>query len=91
MRLLTGYTPGTAAHQVSPRTDPAPGRGRGRPAEKRIGIHPKARAGWGMPAEVHEYPPEGAGGEGADRERMDTTGEGAGGVGAAGRSARVSL
>ena len=47
-RLSTGSTPDTAAHQVSPRTDPAPGRGRGRSAEGAGGAGAAGEKGMGI-------------------------------------------
>ena len=55
-----GEEPDTAAHRVSPRTDPALRRGRGRSAA--------GAGGEGMPAEGYGYPCEGAGGEGVPAE-----------------------
>ncbi len=49
IRFPAGSTPGTAAHLISPRTDPAPGGGGGGA--------PEARAGWGRPAEEYGYSP----------------------------------
>ena len=71
-----GEEPDTTAHQVSPRTDPAPRVGRGRSAagaggvgeagEKCIGsLPPKAWVGWELPAEACGYPCEGTSGVGA--------------------------
>ena len=65
-----GEEPDTTAHQVSPRTDPAPtGGGGGAPqarvgwgCRKSTGIPKEARAGRGLPAEAYGYPCEGAGG-----------------------------
>jgi len=48
IRFPAGSTPGTAAHLISPRTDPAPGRGRGRSAE--------GAGGEGAAGEVSGYP-----------------------------------
>jgi len=58
IRWPTGSTPDTASHQVSPRTDPAPGRGRGRSAAGAGGAGAAGRSvcltsrrrGQGMPA-----------------------------------------
>ena len=65
-RRPTGYTPDTAAHQVSPRTDPAPRWGRGRSAAGAGGVGVAGRsvrvsfaAGAGrvgVPAGVYGYP-----------------------------------
>ena len=98
-RLSTGSTPDTAAHQVSPRTDPAPRWGRGRSAAGAGGV--------GLPAEGYGYPPakarvgrgcrqkgmgilcrrHGWGGD-AGRSARVSPAEGTGGVGAAGRKER---
>ena len=58
-----GEEPDTAAHLISPRTDPAPAAGAGEERRRRgwgggcrqkcTGIPVKARARWGLPAEVH--------------------------------------
>ncbi len=66
IRLPAGSTPDTASHQVSPRTDPAPGRGRGRSAEGAGGVGDAGRSAWvayrrrrrwgGGADEVHRYP-----------------------------------
>ena len=67
IRFPAGSTPDTAAHLISPRTDPAPRWGRGRSAEGAGGVGvpaeaygylslPEARAGWGPPVEVYGYP-----------------------------------
>ena len=70
-----GEEPDTAAHRVSPRTDPALRRGRGRSAA--------GAGGEGMPAEVHGYPlPQARAGRGCRRSVwLSPAGEGAGGEG----------
>ena len=90
-RLPAGSTPGTAAHLISPRTDPAPRRGRGRSAEGAGGVEGAGRNVWvsfaagaggvGEPEE-YGYPCGGAGGVGdAGRRVWVAAAEGAGGVG----------
>ncbi len=59
IRFPAGSTPGTAAHLISPRTDPAPRKGAGEERRRRgrgggcrqkcTGIPVKAWAGWGCP------------------------------------------
>ena len=83
-RWPTDSTPDTASHQVSPRTDPAPGRGRGRSAAGAGGV--------GVPRQKSKgIPHEGAGGVGVPRQKSKGIPTEAR-VGWGGRrSARVSL
>jgi len=83
-----GEEPDTTAHQVSPRTDPAPtGGGGGAPqarvgwgCRKSTGIPKEARAGRGRPTEGHGYPlPQAPAGWGCLRSTWVSLAAGAGG------------
>ncbi len=100
IRLSIGYTPGTAAPLISPRTAHAPGEGAGEERRRRgrggggrqkcMDIPTEGAGGVGGPVEVYRYPParRGRGGD-ASRSVRASPAAGAGGVGVPEKNASV--